>query len=409
MTIWPNAERTKMHMLLFVVLNDAMGEDCMKNVNGALWVLVVMVALWAPIASVQAAERCYTETGYCIDAAILPYWERNGGLSVFGFPISNVQERMVDGSAIRTQYFERHRIEVHPLAAPYNIQLGRVGAEELHARYGVDNLVGTADAATERKRPGCMWFAETQHAVCGALLTFWKGHGVSLDTRGGWSYAENLALLGFPLSPELTETNDGMTVRVQYFERGRLELHPENQAPYTVLSGLLGRSAQQRTEPTAPVQTTAAQTAILPDSVLQTFITNRMPVDGYWQASEHGIYSAVTNFRYLHTFSSYNAPDGRRFVAMTVQYRNDRQPNQATEYSGPELYTLIDLNGNEHALDQRYLALTGHMLGAMVQPGQRNGGQLLFVIDKNTAPKQLQVATNAGVVTIELRVWPIIP
>ena len=381
----------------------------MKNIYGALGALVIVGALFVSYLPAQAAEQCYRETGYCIDAAIAPYWERNGGLSVFGFPISTVQERIVDGSAIRTQYFERHRIEVHPLAAPYNIQLGRVGAEELQARYGVDNLVGAGGAAAERARAGCTWFAETEHAVCGELLRFWDGHGVSLDARSGWSYAENLALLGFPLSPELTETNDGMTVTVQYFERGRLELHPENQAPYRVLSGLLGRNAQLRTAPAAPVVTSEAASSILPDSVLQTFITNKMPVEGYWQASEHGIYSAVTNIRYLHTFSSFNAPYGRRFVAMTVQYRNDRQPNQATEYSGPELYTLIDLNGNEHALDQRYTYLTGHMLGAMVPPGQRNGGQLLFLIDKDTAPKQLQVTTNAGVVTIELRVWPIIP
>jgi hypothetical protein len=206
----------------------------------------------------------------------------------------------------------------------------------------------------------------------------------------------------------MTETHEGQSFTVQYFERGRLELHPNNPAPYRVLSGLLGRTAQQRVAPVA-VAVSTPTVAVLPDSVLQTFVTNRMPVDGYWQASEHGIYSAVTNFRYMHTFSAFTAPYGRRFVAMSVLYRNDRLPDQATEYSGPELYTLIDLKGDEHALDPRYKALTGYMLGAMVPPGQRHGGQLLFLIDKDTAPKQLKVATNAGVVTIELRVWPIVP
>lgn len=400
------------HAIIRSIECDMTGEDCMKNIYGALIALVLLAATWVPLRTVQAAEYCFAETGFCIDAAIVPYWQRNGGLSVFGYPIGTPQERTVDGYTIRTQYFERHRIEVHPLAAPYTIQLGRVGAEELQARYGTDNLVGSEGTAAERTRGtqrGCTWFAETGHAVCGTVLTFWKTHGVSLDARAGWSYAENLALWGYPLSPELTETNDGKTVTVQYFERGRLELHPENRTPYDVLAGLLARSALQRAQnSTAPTSATPA-TAILPDSVLQTFITNKMPVEGYWQASDHGIYSAVTNFRYLHTFSSYNAPDGRRFVAMTVQYRNDRQPDQATEYSGPELYTLIDLNGTEHALDERYKGLTGYMVGTMVAPGQRNGGQLLFVIDKDTAPKQLRVQTNAGPVTIELRVWPIVP
>ena len=94
---------------------------------------------------------------------------------------------------------------------------------------------------------------------------------------------------------------------------------------------------------------------------------------------------------------------------MTVQYRNDRQPNQATEYAGPELYTLVDLQDGVHALDERYIGLTDVLAGTMVAPGQRTGGQILFLIDKDTAPKQLRVQTNAGVVTIELRVWPIIP
>ncbi len=32
---------------------------------------------------------------------------------------------------------------------------------------------------------------------------------------------------------------------VQYFERARMELHPENQRPYDVLLGLLGNEALQ--------------------------------------------------------------------------------------------------------------------------------------------------------------------
>jgi hypothetical protein len=206
----------------------------------------------------------------------------------------------------------------------------------------------------------------------------------------------------------MTETHEGKSLTVQYFERGRLELHPNNPAPYRVLSGLLGRTAQQRVAPVV-VAVSTPTVPVLPDSVLQTFVTNRMPVDGYWQASEHGIYSAVTNIRYLHTFASYRAPAGKRFVAMTVQYRNDRQPNNATEYVGPELYSLVDLQGGVHQLDPRFIGLTGFMQGTMVAPGQRAGGQILFLIDNDTAPKHLKVQTNAGVVTIELRVWPIIP
>ena len=377
----------------------------MKHYVHQIIVLLIVVSLSVglPMQPTYAADTCSRETGFCIDARIVGYWQTNGGLGVFGHPISTVQERYENGGIIRTQYFERHRIEIHPLAAPYTIQLGHVGSEELRARYGVDNV-----ADTRGKKVGCRWFDETNHAVCGEFAAYWQGHGVALDQRNGWSYAENLALLGYPVSGEMTETHEGQSLTVQYFERGRLELHPNNPAPYRVLSGLLGRAAQQRVTPTTVTDRTPP-VAILPDSVLQTFVTNRMPVIGYWQASEHGIYSAVTNIRYLHTFASYRAPDGKRFVAMTVQYRNDRQPNEATEYVGPELYTLVDLQDGVHALDERYTGLTDALAGTMVPPGQRAGGQILFLIDKDTAPKQLRVQTNAGVVTIELRVWPIIP
>ncbi len=377
----------------------------MKNYVHLLWSCLVLLCVTAvlPTQTVHAADTCSRETGFCIDARIVGYWQTNGGLSVFGHPISAVEERIENSGIIRTQYFERHRIEVHPLAAPYDIQLGHVGSEELRTRYGVDNATdGRGNQA------GCRWFAETNHAVCGEFATYWQGHGVDLDRRSGWSYAENLALLGYPVSGEMTETHEGQSLTVQYFERGRLEFHPNNPAPYRVLSGLLGRTAQQRVAPGA-VAVSTPTVDVLPDSVLQTFVTNRMPVDGYWQASEHGIYSAVTNIRYLHTFASFRAPDGKRFVAMTVQYRNDRQPNNATEYVGPELYTLVDLQGGVHQLDTRFNGLTGYMQGTMVAPGQRAGGQILFLIDKDTAPKHLRVQTNAGVVTIELRVWPIIP
>ena len=34
--------------------------------------------------------RCFPETGFCVSGSILTYWERNGGLPVFGYPISEV-------------------------------------------------------------------------------------------------------------------------------------------------------------------------------------------------------------------------------------------------------------------------------------------------------------------------------
>jgi hypothetical protein len=49
-----------------------------------------------------------------------------------------------------------------------------------------------------------------------------------------------LALFGLPLSDLMVEKINGKEYQVQWFERARFELHPENPAPYNVLLGLLG-------------------------------------------------------------------------------------------------------------------------------------------------------------------------
>ena len=57
-----------------------------------------------------------------------------------------------------------------------------------------------------------------------------------------------MQIFGYPISEPFDEQNppvpagDGQTHRVQYFERYRLEYHPENPDPYKVLLGLLGVS-----------------------------------------------------------------------------------------------------------------------------------------------------------------------
>jgi hypothetical protein len=54
---------------------------------GGLLVALALLAGVAPVAA-QSAERCFPETGICIGGRIRVYWEQNGGLPVFGFPIS---------------------------------------------------------------------------------------------------------------------------------------------------------------------------------------------------------------------------------------------------------------------------------------------------------------------------------
>lgn len=89
----------------------------------------------------------------------------------------------------------------------------------------------------------CRFFAETNQQVCGRFLAYWEAHG-------------GLAVNGLPLSGERHERlEDDEDYVVQYFERVRLEWHPENAPPYDVLLGQFGRRilAGISGAPTAPV------------------------------------------------------------------------------------------------------------------------------------------------------------
>jgi quercetin dioxygenase-like cupin family protein len=56
------------------------------------------------------------------------YWEKYGGLAIFGYPIT---AEMKDANGVTVQWFERARFEWHPGAWPerYDVLLGRIGAE----------------------------------------------------------------------------------------------------------------------------------------------------------------------------------------------------------------------------------------------------------------------------------------
>ncbi len=203
-----------------------------------LAIMLIGSAFLSRAASVHAAEQCFVETGYCIDGRIAEFWNKQGGLSVFGFPIGPAETITVDGKQVTQQNFERQRIEYHASnAKPYDILLGRLGADVLTGQ-GRDWYAFSKSG----NQPGCMYFAQTDQSVCGLILERWKATGIELDGRSGLTDAERLALHGLPLSGLVTETlSDGRQYQVQWFERTRIELHPQNQPPYNVQQGLLGR------------------------------------------------------------------------------------------------------------------------------------------------------------------------
>lgn len=74
----------------------------------------------------------FSATGHNLGGRFRDYWAANGGLAVFGLPLSEEFVESLDGQAYRVQYFERARFEYHPEnAAPYDVLLGQFGRQLL--------------------------------------------------------------------------------------------------------------------------------------------------------------------------------------------------------------------------------------------------------------------------------------
>lgn len=204
------------------------------------WLLLALLLITSiPPRQLQAqtAQRCFSETGFCIEGRIREFWEQNGGLPVFGYPLSPQQAETIEGKTLQTQWFERNRLELHPEhAAPYDVLLGRL-SETILEQQGRNWKTFKQTSPKE----GCRYFEETGHNVCGDIFATWQASGLQLDGHSSVSEEESLALFGLPLSEAQTETlDDGQEYTVQWFERARFELHPEHKPPYHVLLGLLG-------------------------------------------------------------------------------------------------------------------------------------------------------------------------
>jgi len=186
------------------------------------------------MASTAATEPYFfPQTSHYLSGRFRQYWEERGGLFVFGFPLTKTYyEVSTDGKTYLTQYFERARFEYHPEnSQPYDVLLTLVGNEVTATRRAEAPFVPIANPNNGRA-----FFADTGHTLGGAFLNFWNKYG-------------GLQNFGFPLSEQFTETNsvDGKSYTVQYFERGRWELHPEIADPnYAVLLGLMGLERANR-------------------------------------------------------------------------------------------------------------------------------------------------------------------
>jgi sugar lactone lactonase YvrE len=195
----------------------------------------------------SANSRYFSETKHTVSDKFLTYWNNNGGLPVFGYPITEAQNEVdpETGKVFLTQWFERNRFELHPENAgtKYEVELGLLGKDLRREALAVDPDFASTQSLYDPNQPkDQQWFfSETGHNLRFQFLHYWLQNG-------------GLERFGYPISEEHYEVDPetGKLFIMQWFERARFEYHPENNGtPYVILLGLLGNQLKTPKTPLA--------------------------------------------------------------------------------------------------------------------------------------------------------------
>jgi len=161
-------------------------------------------------------------THHTLRGAFLAFFQRFGGLGTFGYP--RTEQFSKQGQLV--QYTDRALLQLaggRVATAP----LGRV----LTAGRSFPRVTRFASTATR------VYVDSTGHSLSGQFLIYWRSH-------------QGTIVLGAPIAEPTREQNGDGTGRmylVQWFEKGRLEYHPELAGTrYAVEAGLVGKQALLR-------------------------------------------------------------------------------------------------------------------------------------------------------------------
>lgn len=112
-----------------------------------------------PVAGAPPGAIFFPESGHSLGGVFLRFWQTNGGLETFGYPLSEefAEQNQQDGQTYTVQYFERARFEYHPdQPAAYQVLLGHLGRQYLAAYPAPEwatRPVASADQAWMGVRP----------------------------------------------------------------------------------------------------------------------------------------------------------------------------------------------------------------------------------------------------------------
>ncbi|HEU5090601.1 MAG TPA: hypothetical protein VFT99_24275 [Roseiflexaceae bacterium] len=286
-----------------------------------LLVLYALTAMLPSPATAQTDLRYFPETGHWLRGAFRQFWERNGGLGTFGFPLSEEYYRS-DGRIV--QWFERARFELAQ-ANPPVVELGRLGVET------------TGDRVFPQVPPfktdkNARYFPETGHSLKGLFRTTWERRG-------------DIRIFGLPISEEIYENVNGQWYTVQYFERARFELHLY---PSRVEMGQIAR-------PLVPIQLTDAwPPEVAPPGPLNEDGTPKPPPyrPGQGRAALRLVFEGGKNDTYRIEGEGYRPGERVRFILDSPEQKVsslDPQPladvNGSISYAGVRLDTRGFQNG----------------------------------------------------------------
>ena len=194
---------------------------CLPTLAALIASTLTLTAFTPPTASANQSVRYYPATRHSIGGAFLKFYDRYGGLNLFGYPITD--EVMENGRTV--QYFERQRMEYHKEHAgtANEVQLSLLGTQKAQGR------PSTARVAPFASNINRLYIRETGHSLSYSFLSFWKAYG-------------GVRIFGYPLTEPANENG----FLVQYFERARMEYHPEKAGlSYGIELGHLGKEYLQ--------------------------------------------------------------------------------------------------------------------------------------------------------------------
>lgn len=183
-------------------------------------VVLVWLGLIAPAPGQTQVQppQYFPQTGHFVRDEFLAYFNAYGGERIFGYPITEDFYDRYDAGC-RTQYFQKARMDLVPgVFGPPRIRLA-----PLSEYLGRREPPIIANDIPQSNDPLRRYYPQTGHTLGYAFKTFF-------DFNGG------LEVFGYPIT-ELIVENGRI---VQYFQKAKMEWHPERPNEERVQLGNLG-------------------------------------------------------------------------------------------------------------------------------------------------------------------------